>query len=437
MEKYFWLRCEGAGAEPTVSPGLEARRRRSSHLDQRAPVPPRGRRGEGLRGAGRGPVSLGACCSPSTPPPRSSPSPSTTASDVVVELRSDARMKHGEQLAPLHRRGAATRRGVVAAGPHRDRGRGRPGPVHRPAGRPGHRAHAGASCSRSRCTACARSTCSPREAVDDGRGRRAVRWSRPTRAARRSTGRRTTGRARASTGPHVDRPADVATDRPVVGEGALLYPDAFPHAVGPAAPERRLAGPRGRPRSAPSCSTRSRSTSGVPTRSRPASPSPSRDPSGGPADDVAGGRRPGGSTTSARTPGRSSSVAAGVTGELPTVTYLVAEVDGTVVGHAAASVVADIAELQRIAVDAAHRRTGLATALLEGVLSLAAPAAPTGCCSRSARTTPARLRVLRGRRLHRDRPAPPLLPRRRHRRRAAAGPLRQLTGPEAKVCTTE
>jgi ribosomal-protein-alanine N-acetyltransferase len=64
-------------------------------------------------------------------------------------------------------------------------------------------------------------------------------------------------------------------------------------------------------------------------------------------------------------------VAAGVNGELPTVTYLVAEVDGTVVGHAAASVVADIAELQRIAVDAGHRRAGLATALLEGVLTLA------------------------------------------------------------------
>ena len=52
-------------------------------------------------------------------------------------------------------------------------------------------------------------------------------------------------------------------------------------------------------------------------------------------------------------------------------TYLVAEVDGVVVGHAAASVVADIAELQRIAVDAGHRRTGLATSLLEGVLTLA------------------------------------------------------------------
>ncbi len=66
-----------------------------------------------------------------------------------------------------------------------------------------------------------------------------------------------------------------------------------------------------------------------------------------------------------------SLVAAGVSGELPTVSYLVAEVDGVLVGHAVASVVADIAELQRIAVDAAHRRTGLATALLEGVLTLA------------------------------------------------------------------
>ena len=37
-------------------------------------------------------------------------------------------------------------------------------------------------------------------------------------------------------GPEVLRPADAATERPVVGEGAVLYPDAFPHAVGPARP---------------------------------------------------------------------------------------------------------------------------------------------------------------------------------------------------------
>jgi len=61
----------------------------------------------------------------------------------------------------------------------------------------------------------------------------------------------------------------------------------------------------------------------------------------------------------------------GVTGNLPTISYLVAEVDGTVVGHATASVVADIAELQRIAVDPAHRRTGLASDLLAAVVAVA------------------------------------------------------------------
>lgn len=37
-------------------------------------------------------------------------------------------------------------------------------------------------------------------------------------------------------GPLVARPADVATDLPVAGEGALLYPDAFPHPFGPTRP---------------------------------------------------------------------------------------------------------------------------------------------------------------------------------------------------------
>jgi ribosomal-protein-alanine N-acetyltransferase len=60
-----------------------------------------------------------------------------------------------------------------------------------------------------------------------------------------------------------------------------------------------------------------------------------------------------------------SLVADGVSGALPTVDYLVAEVDGAVVAHATTSLAGDIAELQRIAVDAAHRRRGLATALLE------------------------------------------------------------------------
>jgi ribosomal-protein-alanine N-acetyltransferase len=61
----------------------------------------------------------------------------------------------------------------------------------------------------------------------------------------------------------------------------------------------------------------------------------------------------------------------GVAGRLPTIHYLVAEHDGAVVGHAVASIVAEIAELQRIAVDGPHRRRGVAAALLGEVTTLA------------------------------------------------------------------
>jgi ribosomal-protein-alanine N-acetyltransferase len=64
-------------------------------------------------------------------------------------------------------------------------------------------------------------------------------------------------------------------------------------------------------------------------------------------------------------------VAEGVAGRLPTVHYLVAECDGRVVGHAVASLVAEIAELQRIAVHAGWRRRGVAAALLDEVVVLA------------------------------------------------------------------
>ena len=37
-------------------------------------------------------------------------------------------------------------------------------------------------------------------------------------------------------GPVVDKPATLALESPVVGEGALLYPESFPHAVGPERP---------------------------------------------------------------------------------------------------------------------------------------------------------------------------------------------------------
>ena len=38
-------------------------------------------------------------------------------------------------------------------------------------------------------------------------------------------------------GPVVMKPADLATELPVVGRGAMLYPEAFPHAVGPLDPD--------------------------------------------------------------------------------------------------------------------------------------------------------------------------------------------------------
>ena len=59
----------------------------------------------------------------------------------------------------------------------------------------------------------------------------------------------------------------------------------------------------------------------------------------------------------------------GIAAALPTVSYLVAEVGGVVVGHAVASAAGDDAELQRIAVDPAHRRRGLAGELLAAVES--------------------------------------------------------------------
>lgn len=62
-------------------------------------------------------------------------------------------------------------------------------------------------------------------------------------------------------------------------------------------------------------------------------------------------------------------LAEGVAGRVPYATYLVAEVDGVVVGHAVVSVVVDVAELQRIAVSTTYRRTGVASALLAACTS--------------------------------------------------------------------
>jgi [ribosomal protein S18]-alanine N-acetyltransferase len=60
-------------------------------------------------------------------------------------------------------------------------------------------------------------------------------------------------------------------------------------------------------------------------------------------------------------------VVEGLGGAIPTTLFLVAESDGHTCGYAAVSVVADVAELQRIAVGATYRRTGVASALLARV----------------------------------------------------------------------
>ena len=54
----------------------------------------------------------------------------------------------------------------------------------------------------------------------------------------------------------------------------------------------------------------------------------------------------------------------GLAAAIPTVAYLAAEVGGALVGHAVVSAAGEDAELQRIAVAPAYRRTGVASALL-------------------------------------------------------------------------
>jgi [ribosomal protein S18]-alanine N-acetyltransferase len=58
----------------------------------------------------------------------------------------------------------------------------------------------------------------------------------------------------------------------------------------------------------------------------------------------------------------------GLSGTIPGALYLVAATDAEpIVGYVAASLFADVSELQRITVDASHRRSGVASGLLERV----------------------------------------------------------------------
>lgn len=64
-------------------------------------------------------------------------------------------------------------------------------------------------------------------------------------------------------------------------------------------------------------------------------------------------------------------IAEGVAGRVPTVSWLVARLDGAAVGHAVTSCAGDIAELQRIAADPGFRRRGIASALLAAAVDQA------------------------------------------------------------------
>jgi tRNA threonylcarbamoyladenosine biosynthesis protein TsaB len=154
--------------------------------------------------------------------------------DVVVELRSDRSMKHGEQLAPLIEQ-ALARAGIgrqdltavavgVGPGPFtglrvglvtaRTLGYVLDVPVH-------------GVCSLDVLAV---------EAVETG-AVTAGEFLVATDARRKEVYvARYDERGARLAGPVVDKPAALATDQPVVGEGGVLYPEAFPHRTGPAAP---------------------------------------------------------------------------------------------------------------------------------------------------------------------------------------------------------
>jgi tRNA threonylcarbamoyladenosine biosynthesis protein TsaB len=153
--------------------------------------------------------------------------------DVVVELRADRPMKHAEQLAPLIERALADA-GIVrqdltaiAAGVG-------PGPYTG--------LRVGLVTARTLAFVLevpVYGVCSldvlAVEAVDTGAVSGDFVVATDARRKEVYVARYDAQGARLD-GPLVDKPAALATDAPVVGEGGALYPEAFSNRVGPAAP---------------------------------------------------------------------------------------------------------------------------------------------------------------------------------------------------------
>ena len=267
--------------------------------------------------------------------------------DVVAELVSAETMRHGEQLAPLIEQVLAeagvTRLDVTAVAV----GAG-PGPFTG--------LRVGLVTARTLgfvldvpvygvCSLDALAL----EAVETGRRRPRPSSSRPTRGARRSTWRRTTPTAAAPAARPSTGPTRVATDAPVVGEGARALPRGLPARRRPGAAQRRLAGAGGR-RGARRAARPRAALPAPPRRRGPRRrPSPSRDPAspGPPTPSVLADLEAANLGADAWSPGL---VAAGVVGDLPTVDLVGGRGRrgrGRLRRRPASS--ADIAELQRIA----------------------------------------------------------------------------------------
>jgi tRNA threonylcarbamoyl adenosine modification protein YeaZ len=151
--------------------------------------------------------------------------------DVVVEHRSEQRMRHGEQLAPLIER-------VLA-----ESGRGRQDLTALAVGvGPGPYTGLRVGLVTARTLAFVLDlpvygVCSLDVLAVEAAERLDTDFVVATDARRKEVYLASYGPdGRRVGGPVVARPDTVATDAPAVGEGAALYPNAFPHATGPQLP---------------------------------------------------------------------------------------------------------------------------------------------------------------------------------------------------------